>query len=67
MPYNIFDLLSPLVLAHWVMASGIVLKGRGLKISTDSFNISDTVILINVLIIKYRLRCNLLLEKKINL
>jgi hypothetical protein len=62
-PYNIYDLLTPLVLAHWVMGNGIRLKGRGLKLYTDSFNIPNTVILINVLIIKYGLHCNLLLEK----
>lgn len=61
-PYNIYNLLTPLVLTHWVVGSGIRLKGRGLKLCTNSFNIPDTVRLINVLIIKYRLNCRLLLE-----
>ena len=48
------------------MGSGISLQGRGIKLCTNFNNISDTVKLINVLIIKYRLRCNLLIEKDKN-
>ena len=62
-PFNIYDLLTPFVLAHWVMGAGLSLQGRGIKLCTKFNNIFDTVKLINVLIIKYRLRCNLLLEK----
>lgn len=62
-PYNIYDLLTPFVLAHWVMGSGIRLKGRGIRLYTNFNNLFDSVKLINVLIIKYQLRCNLLLEK----
>lgn len=62
-PHNIYDLLTPFVLAQWVMASSKILRGRGLILCTDNFNIVDVVKLINVLIIKYRLHCNLLLEK----
>lgn len=60
-PNNIYDILTPLVLFHWVIGSGVKLKGRGLILSTDGFNIPDTVKLMNVLIIKYSLRCNLLI------
>lgn len=45
------------------MGSGIRLKERGIKIDNNFNNLFDTVKLINVLIIKYRLHCNLLLEK----
>lgn len=62
-PHNIYDLITPFVLAHWVMSSGVILKGRGIILCTDYFSISDVVKLINVLIIKYRLHCNLLLVK----
>lgn len=61
-PYNIYDLLTPLVLAHLVMGSSIKLRGRGLKLYIGFLNISDAVKLINVLIVKYGLQCNLLLE-----
>lgn len=62
-PSNIYDLLTPFVLAHWVMGSGISLQGRGIKLYTNFNNIFDTVKLVNVLMIKYRLRCSLRLEK----
>ena len=45
------------------MGSGISLQGRGIKLYTNFNNIFDSVKLINVLMIKYRLRCNLILEK----
>ena len=40
------------------MGDGVA-KNSGLLICTDSFTIEDTVRLINVLIIKYNLNCNL--------
>lgn len=61
-PHNIYDLITPVVLAYWV-SSGIVLQGRGFILCTDCFSIRDVVKLINVLIIKYRLHCNLHLFK----
>lgn len=42
-PCNIYDLLTPLVLAHWIMGSGIILKGRGIKLCTNFNNIFDNV------------------------
>jgi hypothetical protein len=54
--------LIPFVLAHWVMGSGISLQGRGIKLCIRFNNLFDTVKLVNVMI-KYGLRCNLLLEK----
>lgn len=62
-PHNIYDLINPYVLAHWIRGSSVRLQGRGLILCTDYFSISDVVKLINVLIIKYRLQCNLLLVK----
>jgi hypothetical protein len=62
-PNNIYDLLTPLVLAYWVMGSGFKLQGRGLILYTNYFNTIDVVKLINILIIKYRLECRLLFVK----
>lgn len=57
---NIYDLLTPLALVHWVKSSGVKLKGRGLMLYIDKdYDIIDTVKLINVLMIKYRLQCNI--------
>lgn len=44
------------------MGDGSVLffpLGVGIKISTDSFTVQDVVRLINVLVIRYRLKCTL--------
>ena len=62
LPANIYDLLTPLVLFHWIMGSSVKLKGRGILISIYDFNVIDTVKLINILIIKYSLHCNLLIS-----
>lgn len=44
-------------------SSGVKLKGRGLKFYIDKdFNAFDTVKLINVLIINYRLSCTITFE-----
>ena len=53
-PYNIYDLLTPIALAHWIMDDGVK-RNKGLVLCTDSFSISDVVRLSNVLRIKYGL------------
>jgi len=57
-PHNIYELLTPVALAHWIMGDGSV-ESHGLIICTDSYSIEDTIRLINVLIIRYRLECTL--------
>lgn len=56
-PHNIYELLTPVALAHLIMGDGAVMKGKGLRICTDSFDIKDLVLLLNVLIIKYGFIC----------
>jgi len=57
-PADIFNLLTPIALAHWIMGDGN--KNRhGLTISTESFSLNDTVRLINVLMVRYRLDCTM--------
>ena len=57
-PADIFNLLTPIALAHWIMGDGN--KNRhGLTINTDSFSLNDTVRLINVLMVRYRLDCTM--------
>jgi hypothetical protein len=65
-PQNIYDLLTPIALAHWVRGSGTELQGRGLKLCIGSFNNQSIagVTLMNVLMIKYRLKCSLQLGEK---
>jgi hypothetical protein len=57
-PQNIYELLTPVALAHLIMGDGAV-RSSGLIICTDSFTVPDVVRLMNVLIIRYRLECSL--------
>ena len=56
-PDNIYNMLTPIALAHLIMGDAAALKYR-LLICTDSYSIKDVVKLMNVLIIKYRLECS---------
>ncbi|RUO95978.1 homing endonuclease [Jimgerdemannia flammicorona] len=57
-PLDIFNLLSPIALAHMIMGDG-GWTGSGLKLCTHSFSVPDCVRLMNVLMIRYRLDCTL--------
>lgn len=57
-PNNIYDLLTPVALAHWIMGDGSSVN-RGLVLCTDSFSLEQTTLLLNVLVIKYQLDCTL--------
>lgn len=57
-PYNIYSILTPLG-----GSGSIRLQWRGLMFYTDCINVVDVVKLVNVLIVKYRLQCNLVLVK----
>lgn len=57
-PQNIYELLTPVALAHLIMGDGYR-RHHGLVLCTDSYSVQDIVRLINVLIIKYRLECTL--------
>ena len=63
-PANIFDLITPLVLFHWVTGGGMRPDlSRGLIILTEGFNVPDVVKLMNVLMVKYLINCRLLFWK----
>jgi len=55
-PANIYELLTPVVLAHLIMGDG-GFKSKGIFLCTDSYTIQDTVRLMNVLILRYELKC----------
>lgn len=61
-PHNIYDLLTPVALAHLIMGDGTA-QSSGLRICTDSFEVQDIVRLMNVLIIRYGLTCTLHLDR----
>jgi hypothetical protein len=55
-PQNIYELLTPVALAHLIMGDGSVQR-HGLIICTDSYTIPEVVRLLNVLMIRYGLDC----------
>lgn len=55
-PAIIYELLSPVALAHWIMGDGTALPA-GLLLCTDSYCLQDVVLLMNVLMIKFGLHC----------
>lgn len=57
-PNNIYELLTPVALAHLIMGDG-GFKSKGIYLCTDSYSIQDVVKLINVLILRYDLKCTL--------
>ena len=63
MPYNIYELLTPIALAHLIMGDGSVSR-HGLIICTDSYELKDVIRLMNVLIIKYRVESTIRVHKK---
>jgi len=58
-PNNIYELLTPVALAHWIMGDGSRDKSFGLVLCTDSFSIEDVVRLMNVLIVRYGIDCTI--------
>jgi len=57
-PSNIYQLLTPVALAHLIMGDGSA-WAYTLIICTDSYTIPDAVRLMNVLIVRYELDCSL--------
>lgn len=64
-PHNIYELLTPIALAHLIMGDGSVQR-HGLIICTNSYSLEDVVRLMNVLMIRYRFDCNLRLKTRQN-
>jgi hypothetical protein len=59
-PDNIYDLLTPVALAHLIMGDGYYHPvNGGLLICTDSYSIKDVVKLMNVLVIRYNFTCSI--------
>ena len=54
-PTNIYDLLTPIALANWIMGDGAK-RNKGLVLCTDSYSILDVVKISNILRIKYDLK-----------
>lgn len=54
-PLDIYNLLTPVSLAYWIMGDGSGNIWKGLYLCTDSFNDHDIIKLMNVLLIRYNI------------
>jgi hypothetical protein len=64
-PEDIYNMLTPVALAHLIMGDGSALP-HGLIICTNNYSIQDVTRLMNVLIVRYRLKCSLSYKKQNN-
>jgi hypothetical protein len=64
-PEDIYNILTPVALAHLIMGDGGV-KPHGLTLCTNSYTLPDVVRLMNVLMIRYRLECILRIKPRYN-
>ena len=62
-PFNIYDLLNDIALAHWIMCDGSRQR-RGLVLCTDNFSNYDVARLMNVLLIKYDIKSRMHFNNK---
>ena len=58
-PLDIYNLLTPMALAYWIMGDGSGNASKGLYLCTDSFSNYDIVRLMNVLLIRYNINSSL--------
>ena len=61
-PENIYELLTPVALAHVIKGDGIASR-HGIVLCTNYFSVKDVVRLMNVLMIRYRLECTIHLKR----
>jgi hypothetical protein len=57
-PEDIYNMLTPIALAHLIMGDGYYVN-KGILLCTECYSIQDVVRLMNVLIIRYNLKCTL--------
>ena len=62
-PGDIYNILTPVALAHFIMGDGSKQR-HGLIICTDCYKLVDIISLMNVLIIRYRLNCTVRVHNK---
>lgn len=56
--HDLFHYLNPAALAFWIMSDGARTQ-NGLTLCTDSFTVKEVVLLMNILMIRYNLKCSM--------
>ena|SRR5947207_7599503 len=62
-PNTIYDLLTPLALAHWAQGDGSK-QSTGFVLCTESFSFPDVCRLANILLLIYQLKCSIINSSK---
>jgi hypothetical protein len=57
-PLILFELLTPLALAHFIMGDGAV-RNNSIIICTDNFTIKEVVLIMNILLIKFGIQSSI--------
>jgi NADH-ubiquinone oxidoreductase chain 4 len=60
-PLDLYNMLNYEALAYWIMAEGKK-SGKGLTLQTQSFTLKECLVLINILIYKFHLKCYILMK-----
>lgn len=58
-PKNLYDLLNYESLAHIIICDGSFVKGGGIYLNLQSFNLKELILIINIFKIKFNLDCTL--------
>jgi hypothetical protein len=61
-PLNLYELIDYEFLAYWIMSDGSKV-GNAMYLQTQSFSIKECVFIINILIHKFDLNCNIHLQR----
>jgi hypothetical protein len=59
LPKYIYHWLDSIALDHWIQGDCYRI-GEDLSLATHSFTIQDVILLVNILIIKFDLKCNII-------
>lgn len=57
-PNDIYNLLTPLALAHWAQGDGSR-QSTGFTLCTENFSFPDVCRLVNILLLRYHLKCSI--------
>jgi|SRR5690606_3455630 len=61
-PKDLYNLLTPEALAHWIAGDGT--RGTsGIYLQTQSFTLKENVFIINVLMIKFNIKCSIHMQR----
>ena len=61
-PKDLYNLLTPEALAHWIAGDGT--RGTsGIYLQTQSFTIKENVFIMNVLMIKFNIKCSIHMQR----